>query len=214
MRKILSNIKRKIDKQITYLLSFYRKRELYNRDFTIISNNCWAGFIYQRYNLKYQTPFLGLFIPAPDYVEFLENFDYYMQQKFTFINKLDSKYYSLIKCVKERNYPIVLLDNKVEIHFLHYKTKDEVIKKWNDRKLRINQNNMLVKFSEIDCCTPELIKKFDKLSFKNKICFTVNKYPDLKSVITYPDKKHIGQVFEEWKYRVPFLINLLNNLKD
>ena len=30
----------------------YRKKKLKSTDFTIISNNCWGGMIYESYNLK------------------------------------------------------------------------------------------------------------------------------------------------------------------
>ena len=48
---------------------------------TIISNNCWGGFVYQKFNLQYRTPFVGLFIFAPDYIELLENFDTLIEKK-------------------------------------------------------------------------------------------------------------------------------------
>lgn len=31
------------------------RRKLNNHKFTIISNNCWGGFIYQKYGLKYHS---------------------------------------------------------------------------------------------------------------------------------------------------------------
>ena len=36
--------------------------------------------------------------------------------------------------------------------------------------------------SERDLCTPEYIHQFDSLNFKNKICFTVNRY-NLRSTV-------------------------------
>ncbi|MBV5343054.1 DUF1919 domain-containing protein, partial [bacterium] len=42
-----------------------------NLDFTIISNNCWGGGIYEDLNLKYNSPTVGLFFYAPCYIEFL-----------------------------------------------------------------------------------------------------------------------------------------------
>lgn len=31
----------------------YRRKRIHQTDFTIISNNCWGGFIYQSYGLDY-----------------------------------------------------------------------------------------------------------------------------------------------------------------
>lgn len=33
-------------------LANWRKKQLKSTDFTIISNNCWGGMIYESYNLK------------------------------------------------------------------------------------------------------------------------------------------------------------------
>ena len=34
----------------------YRKKKLKSTDFTIISNNCWGGMIYESYNLPKESP--------------------------------------------------------------------------------------------------------------------------------------------------------------
>ena len=211
IRKILSKIKLTIKNTWTWLLSFIRKYNLKNRDFTIISNNCWGGFVYRRYNLPYKTPFLGLFIPAPCYIEMLEKFDYYMSLPLKFINLDESQYYG--KIIKNGIvYPIGLLGDSVEVHFLHYSSKEEAIYKWEKRKKRIDKNNMLVKFSEMDCCTPELIECFDKLPFENKICFCINVYSDLRSVRLSPHKPGETEVKDDLKNIPSDLTVLLNNL--
>ncbi|MDE6218484.1 MAG: DUF1919 domain-containing protein, partial [Muribaculaceae bacterium] len=47
-----------------------RRRKLKHNDFTIISNNCWAGTaVYQPFGLKYNTPTVGLFIIDEDYIQ-------------------------------------------------------------------------------------------------------------------------------------------------
>ena len=48
-----------------------RQNELNNKDFTIISNNCWGGMIYESYNLEKQSPTVGLFFMAKDYIDFI-----------------------------------------------------------------------------------------------------------------------------------------------
>ncbi len=39
-----------------------RRKALRFTDFTIISNNCWGGMIYESYNLPKQSPTVGLFL--------------------------------------------------------------------------------------------------------------------------------------------------------
>lgn len=55
----------KIKKNMKRILGNINKIGLKNKCFTIISNNCWGGFVYQKFNLQYRTPFVGLFIFAP-----------------------------------------------------------------------------------------------------------------------------------------------------
>ena len=209
----LSALKSRLQRLGRRIASVYYKRELINRTFTLIFNNCWAGFIYQRYGLPYYTPFIGLFVPAPCYIELLEHFDDYMARPLEFIAREESVYYPKIKGVQGKEYPIARLGEKVEIHFLHEKNAAEAAAHWNRRKERIHRHNMLVKFSEIDCCTPELVARFDALPFPHKICFVVHSYPQLSSVLMYPDKRGLGETFEEWKYPLPDLTQRLNGLQ-
>lgn len=43
------------------LFAKYRKKKLINSNFSIISNNCWGGMVYESYNLPKQSPTVGLF---------------------------------------------------------------------------------------------------------------------------------------------------------
>ena len=52
-------------------LANYRKKQLKYTDFTIISNNCWGGMIYESYNSPKESPTVGMFFMAKDYIEFL-----------------------------------------------------------------------------------------------------------------------------------------------
>ena len=69
-----------------------RRKRIKIENFTIISNNCWGGFIYQSYNLKYNTPTIGLFFMAEDYIEFLKDIKKWIYKPIQFINYQDSKY--------------------------------------------------------------------------------------------------------------------------
>ena len=61
-------------------LANYRKRQLKSTDFTIISNNCWGGMIYESYNLPKESPTVGMFFMAKDYIEFLSDLRGYVQE--------------------------------------------------------------------------------------------------------------------------------------
>lgn len=65
-------------------LANYRKKQLKYTDFTIISNNCWGGMIYESYNLPKESPTVGMFFMAKDYIEFLSDLRGYINGKLTF----------------------------------------------------------------------------------------------------------------------------------
>jgi uncharacterized protein (DUF1919 family) len=168
-----------------------------NKDFTIICNNCWAGHIYQKLEIPYYTPTVGLFFYMPCYILFLENLDFYLEKELFFVEK--SKYDIANNKRKSDWYPIAKLDD-IEIHFLHYKTNEEALTKWNNRKARINKSNFLVVGSERDLCDESIIRRFQKLPFKNKVFFTANKYDDNTSLVhvkDYEKQGFIGDIYAE-----------------
>lgn len=79
----------------------------------------------------------------------------------------------------DKEYPIGLIANDIEIHFIHYKDEDEAYAKWSRRVKRINWDNLIVKFCDRDQCTEDLIRRFDKLPYSHKVCFTA------KSILIY-----------------------------
>jgi len=169
-----------------------------NKQVTVISNNCWGGFMYQYYGLRYNTPFVGLFLFAPDYIRMLKDLESYLAMDLSFIDSKDSKYASsMIDCNTPDTYPIGLLGD-VEIHFWHYKSNEEAKSKWVERLKRVDYCNMLVKFCDRDLCTAELIEEFDSLSFRNKVCFTSKPYPNYKSVVYLQECDGLNEVENEW----------------
>lgn len=149
--------------------------------FSIICNNCLGGFIYQYYNLEYRTPTLGLFFLAVDYIKFLSNIKFYLSKELEFINPEQSIYYEEFKNVKHSiEFPIGRLYD-VEIFFLHYKNQEEALEKWTRRINKINWNDLIIILAENETCNYEIIKKFEALPFSNKVCFTRDYYPEIKS---------------------------------
>ncbi len=153
-------------------ICYKRRKKLNHTDFTIISNNCWGGFIYQMFGLKYNTPTIGLFIMERDYVKFLANLKYYCSIELKFILPEHSKYY---KKIGDVNYPIGKL-NDIEVFFMHYKTREEALEKWTRRCKRINYNRMLFKMSQRNDCDDDTIRDFININHQNKICFTQAQY--------------------------------------
>lgn len=143
-----------------------RRIGLKNRDFTIISNNCWGGSEYKYFGLPFYSPFIGLFLREDDYVRLLENFEENMKLPLTFKPLCESKYPEL----RNGTYPMAVINGDIEIHFMHYKSEQEARDKWERRTKRIRYDNILFKLSErTECCSEEVQKAFITAPLKNRI---------------------------------------------
>ncbi|MBI1343054.1 MAG: DUF1919 domain-containing protein [Terrimonas sp.] len=201
LRAQLEKIKRKAERS-----------GLKQKDFSIISNNCWGGFVYQYYDMPYASPFAGLYLFAPDYIKMLRDLKTYLSEKLIFINPMESRYAALADASGELGkYPVGLLGD-IEIHFLHYKDPAEAEDKWVRRVKRINYDNLIVKFSDRDGCTENLIAEFAKMDYKRKVCITVKKY-DYPSCFQLKDCQEEIPA-DEWKEftRRVKLTRFINNL--
>ena len=198
-----------------------RKKKITNTSFTIISNNCWGGMIYESYNLPKQSPTVGMFFYADDYIKFLKNLKKYTTEvELKFINPNDSKWKKYVENDKRfGTYPVGVLDD-IEIFFLHYSSEAEAKEKWERRCKRINWDRMIVKFNDQNLCSENNLKEFLNLEFKNKLFFTCKdwKIKDEKAEII-KIKQHFKKEFILASHE-PFgknkYINLnkyINNLK-
>jgi uncharacterized protein (DUF1919 family) len=149
------------------------RRRLTNKDFSIISSNCIGGVICHDLGQRFLSPTVNLYFDAKDYINFLENIHYYLNCELEFLEQ------------REVTYPVGRLDD-IKIYFFHYKNNEDAKEKWNERKKRLNFNNLFIIMTDRDGCTKELIKRFDRLPYKNKIIFTAKPYPDIQSVVYVP----------------------------
>lgn len=145
-----------------------KRLRLKNMNPTIISSNCNGEFVYYDMKLKFLSPTINLSFDMNDYVKFLSNLRWYLEQEITPYK--DERF----------DYPTGMLGD-IEIRFNHYKTFEEGVKKWEERKKRINWDNLFIFGIDGDDCTYESIKKFDSLPYENKVIFTHKNYPEFKS---------------------------------
>lgn len=157
--KYIESIKKRLNKAIN-------KRKYRDLNFAFVANNCWAAEVYKLYVKEFNTPFIGLYILAPDYIKLLENFDTYMNTKLEFVEN------------KDFNFPIGRL-NDVEIHFMHYHSEEEARDKWERRTKRFlefkaqNPDQVFFKMCDRDGGTAELLRRFHNTKHKNKISFSI-----------------------------------------
>jgi uncharacterized protein (DUF1919 family) len=175
---------------LTKLGKFLNKKRLKNNSFCIISNDCWGGELYGYFDVQYNTPFIGLYLMAPCYIKLLQNFEDYMQLDLNFIEK--SKYEDVNAYKLNKQFPTATLGD-IEIQFLHYKSNEEAQEKWIRRKERMNLDRLFFKFDgQKDLADLALMKEFDKLPFKNKICISQTKTTEVKSNIYCPNWEQDG----------------------
>ncbi|WEG13388.1 DUF1919 domain-containing protein [Pullulanibacillus sp. KACC 23026] len=178
MKLTIETIRIKLRRYYMKKTSNLRKKKIKNTDFTIFSNNCWGGFVYQSYGLAYNSPTIGLFFMAGDYLKFISEVNKWVYAELEFIKPENSKYSSHFKnWDKFGTYPIgKFAGSDIEIHFQHYNSEDEAYNNWKRRTNRINWNKVLYKFNDQNLCTSDHIRKFSNLPHKNKICFTSKDY--------------------------------------
>jgi uncharacterized protein (DUF1919 family) len=175
---------------LTNLVNYFNKKRLKNKSFCIISNDCWGGELYSYFNVKYNTPFIGLYIMAPCYIKLLQNFNDYMKLNLEFIEK--SKYNEVNELKKNKQFPTAILGD-IEIQFLHYNSKEVALEKWNRRKVRMDFNNLFFKFDgQKDLANIELMRAFDHLDYNHKICISKSQTKEIKSNVFCPNWEQDG----------------------
>lgn len=204
-------VKKNEDKATKKLKENHQKeiKKITKKNFSIISSNCWGGSVYEDLGLQYQTPTIGLFFYAPCYIEFLKNMSTLLNMELKFVERSKYKEANLYRN-QNYAYPIGILNDKVEIHFLHYNSKEEAKKKWERRKKRVDMDNLYISITDKDLCTYEIMLEFDKLPFKKKVFFTAKKHPNITSAVmllAYKGKDETGDIYNQ-RYLVTQSFNL------
>lgn len=186
------------------VLAAGRRKRLSRLDFSIISNNCWAGSVYRRYGLPYASPTVGLYFFASDYIRFISNLYHYINSELIFIDPVESKHFDRLSENHELDCPVGRLDD-IEVVFLHYSSKEEASLKWKRRCNRINWDNIFIKFSQMNDCSDDDLHAFDAIPFKNKVCFTASRRPEMISSVYYPGFSENEGVLNDTDYYARYL---------
>ena len=182
--KILAVIKSKYEplSRRIYVKSHYKK--LRNRDFSIISQNCWGGVLTQDLGMPYTSPTCNLYFTASDFVKFCENMKYYLSLE-------------MVECDKKAEhidvaYPVGKLDD-IYVYFVHYKTFEEAKWKWTHRIERINFDNLFLAMTDRDGGTDCVLERYAKLPY-SKVYFSHIPHPVYDCVCYIPGFEDQPQV--------------------
>lgn len=164
-----------------------RRKKLAHTNFTIISNNCWGGMVYESYGLEKQSPTVGMYFMAEEYLRFVSNLSYYLFEcELTFIDPQIARHKEYYR--KDKNfgqYPIAKLGD-VEIALLHSHSEKEAKEKWERRCKRVNMDKLIVKMNDQNACTKEIAQEFMKLPYKNKLFFTAQDWQLGEGMVKIP----------------------------
>lgn len=166
---------------------------LKNKKVSIISNDCWGGFMYRYLHLPFRSPFIGLFIMPEDYVSLLSD-PARLYAPLRFIRKSESRHLAHIS--HPQDYPVALLPTGEEIHFLHYPDAETAKAKWERRLKRLDLNNCIVKLSDNYYCTEQTLRAFDSLPYRQKVLFTARRHSGLQCEVVLPQFKKDGRTGE------------------
>lgn len=158
---------------------------------TIISSNCIGGMIYHDYGLQFKSPFINTYIDPKDFIVLCENLQSYMS-------------FELVKKNTILKYPVGDL-NGIEIGFPHVKTFEEAKRQWDNRKKRIDYNNIVILTldrtggiypgEKISGLSNEYIDRFESLPFKYKIMFSSRSFPNdhsVRQIIRFREAECVG----------------------
>lgn len=172
----------------------YRKKKINSTDFTIISNNCWGGTVYESYGIKKMSPIVGMFIMPSDYLSLVSNLKYYFEQDIVFIEPEQSKWRKQLEGKSNWGTYLIARLGDIELHMLHHHDKELAKSKWDTRVKRINWSKLIFKFNDQNGATKDDIVQFMNLPLKNKLCFVVKDELNVEGtiLIKQPGKKETG----------------------
>lgn len=149
---------------------FVKYCRLIENPVSIISNDCWGGLIYHHLGMKFQSPFINLFVENSYFLNFLSNLDYYLQQPLKM--ERDGDIYT-------NKTPIGYLGDgkeKILLDFNHYPSFEAAKNAWERRVKRLNKDNLFIKAAVgIGNEDYQFAERFNSLPYGKKVCFTTKK---------------------------------------
>lgn len=166
-RNDLAKFQHKYDKPLDVL-------KVKNKNFTIISDDGWGAQVYRAFNLQELTPFIGITIYNEDFLLLISALQHHLRSPLKFIDASESRHNVHYRKTLIKKYPVALLGETIELHFVAYKSASCAEQKWNERLTRINWNNLFIKMDISRDDNPwDSLTQFHAVTknYANKICF-------------------------------------------
>lgn len=165
-----------IIKDICYKLrKIYQIVTLRNKEISIISNNCIAGFLYHDFHLRFDSPTINLQMLPSDYVKFCEKLEYYLSLEVVEATEITEKMVEDFQKLGAEgvSFPVGKLGD-ITIYFQHYANFTQAKQKWDERKQRVHYDKLYFVLMDI-YCTREEVEKFLDLEDGKKVVLAKNK---------------------------------------
>lgn len=170
-------------KIVVPLLRDRLRDELLTTDFTIISNNCWGGMVYESYGLKKMSPTVGMFIMPSDFVRLCADLPGHLIRPIEFIKPEESKWVNALSANDNWGTYLIGRVGDVELHMLHYHDEETARHKWESRVDRVNYGRIIYKLNDQNGATEEDLLAFDALPLEHKVIFSAREHPRVPSCV-------------------------------
>jgi Exopolysaccharide biosynthesis protein len=125
-----------------------------------------------------------------DFVKMVKNLKWCMEQK-------------IVRAEGEYKYPTGVFGTEgrgIKINFVHYKSFEEGVQKWEEGKKRINWDNLfIVGTARGDFWNYDTIKNFNQLPYKNKVIFINVDYPEFQAayyIKSFEKERQLGVLID------------------
>lgn len=144
---------------------FKRYSSLKENPVTILSDDCWGGYVYHALDLPFTSPLINIFWPRDSFYEFIKNPLFYLKQPLYVEREGDPR---------NNLCPIGRLgehNHSVQLQFLHEPDFHTAEDHWIRRKKRINEDRIFVKFgfSATEPCREKYLAMFNQVPYP-KVC--------------------------------------------
>lgn len=160
-----------IDGSVFYLplFDFGKYAQLKENPVTILSDDCWGGYVYHRLKLPFTSPLINIYWDKDQFAYFMRKPKFYLDTELQMVSEGD---------IRKGLTPVASLgrgNDKVLLNFVHSLTFEDAKKQWERRITRINWDNIFVKFgllSNVDSELKEISQEaFDNCEYKKIFAF-------------------------------------------
>lgn len=182
---LLQKVRNQINHFFRRKINQRNQEKLTNRTMTVISSNCNGAFMLHDLGVRFNSPFVNLYLKPEHFIRYLRDIPFYQVQPLTFIDS-------------DKSYPIGKLAD-IEIHFMHYHSREDAMQKWTARTARMDLNNLFIIMTDRDGMHSKDLAEFNQLPFKNKVIFTHRPYPEYPAayyIQGFETQKQVGDLFQ------------------